>query len=100
MSDLALARNCCLVECFPEKPSWCRNEQVCQGRQKVSVKRFERSNGLDTALHKKYLYLNQDKTYTLENVTLIKIRRSLWHTYKLQLGWFEIFILLAWRHAS
>ena len=22
-------------ECFPEKPSWCRNEQVCQGRQKV-----------------------------------------------------------------
>ena len=30
MSDLALARNCC------KKPSWCRNEQVCKGRQKVS----------------------------------------------------------------
>ena len=23
------------LECFPEKPSWCRIEQVCQGRQKV-----------------------------------------------------------------
>ena len=21
-------------ECFPEKPSWCLNEQVCQGGQK------------------------------------------------------------------
>ena len=30
--------------------SWCRNEQVCQGRK--SVKRFERSDGLDTALYK------------------------------------------------
>ena len=33
---------------FQEKPSRCRNEQVCQGRK--SVKRFERSNGLITAL--------------------------------------------------
>ena len=24
-----------LLGCFPEKPSWCRNEQVYQGRQKV-----------------------------------------------------------------
>ena len=23
------------LECFTEKPSWCRNEQVCQGGQKV-----------------------------------------------------------------
>ena len=33
------------LECFPEKPSWCWNEQVCQGRKRV--KRFERSNGLN-----------------------------------------------------
>ena len=38
------------LECFPEKPRWCRNEQVCQGRK--SAKRFERSNGLDTALYR------------------------------------------------
>ena len=38
------------LECFQEKPSWCRNKQVWQGRK--SVKRFERSNGLDTALYK------------------------------------------------
>ena len=44
------------LECFPEKPSSCRNKQVCQWRA-TSVKRFERSNGLDTALYKNYLYL-------------------------------------------
>ena len=38
------------LECFQEKPSWCQNEQVFQGRK--SVKHFERSNGLDTALYK------------------------------------------------
>ena len=32
MSDLIVARNCSLLECFPEKPSWCRNEQVCHGK--------------------------------------------------------------------
>ena len=30
MSDLVIARNCCMttggVECFPEKPSWFRND--------------------------------------------------------------------------
>ena len=36
------------LECFLEKSSWCRNEQVCQGGW--SEKRFERSNRLDTAL--------------------------------------------------
>ena len=37
------------LECFPEKQSWCRNEQVCQGR--ISVKRVEGSSGLDTMLY-------------------------------------------------
>ena len=40
------------LECFPEKSSWCRNEQVCQGWH---VKHFERSSGLDTALYKNIL---------------------------------------------
>ena len=35
---IIFARNM-LLECFPEKPSWCRNEQVCQGKERV--KRFE-----------------------------------------------------------
>ena len=43
------------LECFQEKPSWCRNEQVCQVRK--SVKSFERSNGLDTGLCKNIPYL-------------------------------------------
>ena len=46
------------LEYFPEKPSWCRNEQVCQGRK--SVKRFELSNGLDTVLCKTYLFFIED----------------------------------------
>ena len=36
---------------FPEKLSWCWNEQVCQ-RVKCKGKRFERFNGLDAALYK------------------------------------------------
>ena len=55
VSDLVFARNAASLECFPEKPSWCRNEQVCQGGQ--NVKRFERSNGPDIALYKNYLFL-------------------------------------------
>ena len=43
------------LECLQEKPSCCRNDQVCQGRK--SLKRFERSNGLDTALYKKNILL-------------------------------------------
>ena len=39
---------CSMAECFPEKSSWCRNEQVYI----LSVKRFEHSNELDTALYK------------------------------------------------
>ena len=35
---------------FPEKSSWCRDKQVCQGRK--SLKRFEQANGPDTALYK------------------------------------------------
>ena len=35
VSDLVFMRNCCMARmrlvCFREKPSWCRNEQVCQG---------------------------------------------------------------------
>ena len=49
MSDLVFARIAASLECFQEKPSWCRNEQVCQVEEK-SVKRSEWSNGPDTAL--------------------------------------------------
>ena len=35
VSDLVVAVIAAWLECFPEKPSWYRNEQVCQGGQKV-----------------------------------------------------------------
>ena len=37
VSDLVFARNAASLECLPEKPSWCRNEQVCQGGQKCKA---------------------------------------------------------------
>ena len=57
------------LECFPEKPSWCRNEQVCQGGG--SIKRFQRSKGLDTALHKNYLFF---LVYLMFNGYLLNLR--------------------------
>ena len=48
------------LEFFPEKPSSCRNEQVYQGEAN-NVKRLERSNGLDTALCKNYLFATKKK---------------------------------------
>ena len=61
------------LECFQEKPSWCRNEQVCQGRK--SVKRFERSNGRDTALYIKtylYRYFFLKSSFSIVNPSILK----------------------------
>ena len=46
--------NCSVAGCFLEKLSRCLTEHVCQGSNSlcVSVKRFEQSSGLDTALYK------------------------------------------------
>ena len=50
MSDLVIARNCCMARMLPgEAENGLPGEEI--------VKRFERSNGLDTALYKNYLYL-------------------------------------------
>ena len=56
MSDLVLARNCCLTRMLPGEAELVSEWNGLPGKAK-SVKRFERSNGLDTALYKNYLYL-------------------------------------------
>ena len=56
VSDLALARNCCLARMLPGEAELVSEWTGLPGEAK-SVKRFERSNGLDTALYKNYLYL-------------------------------------------
>ena len=56
------------LECFQEKPSWCRNEQVCQGR--ISVKRLERSNGLETALYKNIPFFLSFQVFFVSTHTL------------------------------
>ena len=54
VSDLVLARNCCLARMFPGEAALVSEWTGLSGRAKC-VKRFERSNGLDTALYKNYL---------------------------------------------
>ena len=56
MSDLALVRNCCLARMLPGEAEFVSELTGLPGEAK-SVKRFERSNGLDTALYKNYLYI-------------------------------------------
>ena len=52
VSDLVLARNCCLARMLPgEAENGVGMNRSVAGKAK-SVKRFERSNGLDTALYK------------------------------------------------
>ena len=54
--DLALAHNCCLARMLPGEAELVSEWTGLPGEAK-SVKHFERSNGLDTALYKNYLYL-------------------------------------------
>ena len=56
MSDLVLARNCCMARMLPGEAEFSveTNRSVREGKR---VKQFERSNELDTALYKNYLYL-------------------------------------------
>ena len=56
VSDLVVARNCCMTRMLPGEAELVSEWTGLPGRAK-SVKRFERSNGLDTALYKNYLYL-------------------------------------------
>ena len=56
MSNLVVARNCCMTRMLPGEAELVSGSTGLPGRAK-SVKRFERSNGLDTALYKNYLYL-------------------------------------------
>ena len=58
VSDLVLARNCCLARMLPGEAEngVGMNRSVREAGKAKSVKRFERSNGLDTALYKNYLF--------------------------------------------
>ena len=52
VSDLVVARNCCLARMLPGEAELVSEWTGLSGKAK-SVKRFEQSNGLDTALYKK-----------------------------------------------
>ena len=56
VSDVVIARNCCMTGMLPGEAELVSEWTGLSGRAK-SVKRFERFNGLDTALYKNYLYL-------------------------------------------
>ena len=67
MSDLVLARNCCLTRMLPGEAELMSERTGLPG-ETTSVKRFERSNGLDTALYKNYLL------YAITNTTDVKYK--------------------------
>ena len=74
MSDLMVCVIAAWLECFPEKSTWCRNEQVCGGGEGAkSVNHFEQSNGLDTALYKNYLFLQCNNLSLPHNAYLIHV---------------------------
>ena len=57
VSDLVLAHNCCLARLLPgEAENGVRMNSTGLSGKAKSVKRFERSNRLDTALYKNYLF--------------------------------------------
>ena len=56
MSDLVVARNCCMARMLPREAELVSELTGLAGMAK-RVQRFERSRGLDTALYKNYLYL-------------------------------------------
>ena len=57
-SNLVVARNCCMARMLPGEAELVSERTGLPGGAR-SVKRFERSNGLDTALYKNYLlYFN------------------------------------------
>ena len=56
MNDLVVARNFCLARMLPGEADICVGMNRC-ARGGKSVKCFERSNGLDTALYKNCLLM-------------------------------------------
>ena len=56
VSDLVVARNCCMGRMLPGEAELVSEWTGLSGRAKC-VKRFERSDGLDSVLYKNYLYL-------------------------------------------
>ena len=73
VSDLVVARNCCMAWMLPGEAELVSDWAGLTGREK-SVKRFERSNGLDTALYKNYLLLEINFYAHLNNCNLSQLR--------------------------
>ena len=53
VSDLVVARNCCIARMLPGEAELVSDWTCLPGRH---VQRFQQSNGLDTALYKNYLF--------------------------------------------
>ena len=63
VSDLVVARNCCMTRMLSGEAELVSGWTGLPGMAK-SVKRFERSDGLDTALYKNYI------CYCVSNVAM------------------------------
>ena len=72
VSDLVFARNCSIARMLPGEAKLV-SEWTGLPRRAKSVKRSERSNGLDTALYKYYLYI---LPYLFDNVVSYVINKT------------------------
>ena len=91
MSDLVIARNCCVATMLPGEAELVSESTGLPGRAK-SVQRFEPSNGPDTALYKNYLYLLPLPLQNPNRHSISHVRQKLlmlltssfiqWHKYK------------------
>ena len=95
VSDLVLAHNCCLTRTLPWEAELVSEWTGLPGKAK-SVKRFERANGLDTALYKNYFFLRcqhmcvgetdwtlatSDKVRIIVEIMIMSSVRTMWKCY-------------------
>ena len=57
MSGQCLRSNCSVAECVPEKSSWCRNEQVCQGVKCKALCAVQWTGYIRTNLYRSFMYV-------------------------------------------
>ena len=101
MSDLVVARNCCLARMLPGEVELMSEWIGLSGRAN-SVQRFERSNGLDTALYKNYLFSYCSLRIAIINCHVATVPQSITHCHQRPLNavWCQIILMSVHIHSK
>ena len=90
VSDLVLARNCCMARMLPGEAELVSEWTGLPGKAK-SVKRFERSNGLDTALYANISFIIYLSFLYTGWATVMHLTFWPAHCFLYMHGWFGFF---------